>query len=118
VARYSRFLGGVTMSDDQTRLQLAQVDHRDHEALTAVAADGIVAGISRYARLPQPWAAEVAVAVADRWRGRGIASLFLQQIAVRARMAPCPTSIPARSRRCSPRLTGAPGLAGATTRCW
>jgi len=47
VARYSRFLGGVTMSDDQTRLQLAQVDHRDHEALTAVAADGIVAGISR-----------------------------------------------------------------------
>lgn len=51
-ARYSRFLGGVTMPDDQTRLKLAQVDHRDREALAAVAADGIVAGISRYARLP------------------------------------------------------------------
>ena len=86
-ARYSRFLARVTMLDDRIRSQLAQVDHRDHEALTAVTADGTVAGIARYVRLPQPSTAEVAVAVADRWRGRGIASLLLQQIVARARVA-------------------------------
>jgi len=86
-ARYSRFLARVTTLDDRTRWQLAQVDHRDHEALTAVTAGGTVAGIARYVRLPQPWTAEVAVAVADSWQGRGIASLLLQQIAARARMA-------------------------------
>jgi predicted GNAT family acetyltransferase len=75
------------MLDDQTHRQLAQVDHRDHEALTAVTADGAVAGIARYIRLGQSSTAEVAVAVADRWRGRGIATLLLQQIAARARAA-------------------------------
>ena len=82
--RYARFLVGVNTLDDRTRSKLAQVDHWDHEALTAVAADGAIAGISRYIRLPEPETAEVAVAVLDRWRGRGIASLLLQRIAVRA----------------------------------
>ena len=85
--RHARFLGGVTMLDDRTRSRLAQVDHRDHEALTAVTADGAVVGIARYIRLQQSSTAEVAVAVADHWRGRGIASLLLQQIAARARAA-------------------------------
>jgi L-amino acid N-acyltransferase YncA len=85
--RYARFLAGVTTLDDRTRWQLAQVDHRDHEALTGVTPGGAVVGIARYIRLPQASTAEVAVAVADRWRGRGIASLLLQQIAARARAA-------------------------------
>jgi hypothetical protein len=34
--RYARFLAGVKRLDDRTRSQLAQVDHWDHEALTAV----------------------------------------------------------------------------------
>ena len=85
--RYARFLASVAVLDDRTRSQLAQVDHRDHEALTAVTADGAVVGIARYIRLPHSSTAEVAVAVADRWRGRGIASLLLQQIAARARAA-------------------------------
>ena len=85
--RHARFLGGVTMLDDRTRSRLAQVDHRDHEALTAVTADGAVVGIARYIRLQQSSTAEVAVAVADHWRGQGIASLLLQQIAARARAA-------------------------------
>jgi GNAT superfamily N-acetyltransferase len=85
--RHARFLAGVTMLDDRTLSQLAQVDHRDHEALTAVTADGAIVGIARYIRLEQCPTAEVAVAVADRWRGRGIASLLLQQIAERARAA-------------------------------
>ncbi len=83
--RYARFLGSVAVLDDRTRAQLAQVDHRDHEALTAVTPDGAVVGIARYIRLPDSTTAEVAVAVADQWRGRGIASLLLQRIAARAR---------------------------------
>ncbi len=85
--RHARFLGGVALLDDRTRSQLAQVDHRDHEALTAVTPDGAVVGIARYIRLPQSSTAEVAVAVADHWRGRGIATLLLQQIAARAHAA-------------------------------
>lgn len=85
--RYARFLAGITTLDDRTRRRLAQVDHRDHEALTAVTPGGAVVGIARYIRLPQTATAEVAVAVADHWRGRGIASLLLRQIAARARAA-------------------------------
>lgn len=85
--RYARFLAGVSRLNDRTRSELARVDHRDREALTAVAGDGAVVGIARYARLPEPGTAEVAVAVADRWRGHGIASLLLQRIAARARAA-------------------------------
>ena len=72
--RHARFLGSVAVLDERTRSQLAQVDHRDHEALTAVTPDGAVVGIARYIRLPQSSTAEVAVAVADHWRGRGIAT--------------------------------------------
>ena len=59
--RHARFLGSVAMLDDRTRSQLAQVDHRDHEALTAVTPDGAVVGIARYIRLQQSSTAEVAV---------------------------------------------------------
>ncbi|MGH3192010.1 MAG: GNAT family N-acetyltransferase [Streptosporangiaceae bacterium] len=59
---------------------------RGHEAVVAVTADGAVAGIARYVRLQHSSAAaEVAVAVADRWGRQGIASLLLQQIVMRAR---------------------------------
>ena len=85
--RHARFLGSVALLDERTRSQLAQVDHRDHEALTAVTPDGAVVGIARYIRLQQSSTAEVAVAVADHWRGRGIATLLLQEIAGRARAA-------------------------------
>ncbi len=67
--RYARFLAGVAMLDDRTRWQLAQVDHRDHEALTAVTPGGAVVGIARYIRPPQASTAEVAVAVAGQQRG-------------------------------------------------
>jgi RimJ/RimL family protein N-acetyltransferase len=116
--RYARFLASVTILDDRTRWQLAQVDHLDHEALTAVTDDGAVVGIARYIRLPQASPAEVAVAVADHWRGRGIASLLLRQIAARARaagidclVAVCLTSNTAILRllsRLGPMTTGPP----------
>ena len=79
--RHARFLASVALLDERTRSRLAQVDHRDHEALTAVTPGGAVVGIARYIRLQRSSTAEVAVAVADHWRGRGIATLLLRQIA-------------------------------------
>ena len=43
----ARFLAGVNRLNDRTRLELARVDHRDREVLTAVAADRAVVGIAR-----------------------------------------------------------------------
>ncbi len=116
--RYARFLAGVSTLTGRARSELARVDHRDREALTAVAADGAVAGIARYARLPEPGTAEVAAAVADRWRGRGIASLLLRRIAARARAEGiyCLTAVCLRSNtailrllsRLGPMTTAAP----------
>ena len=85
--RQARFLAAVDRLDSRTRGQLAAVDHRDHEAITAVAPDGTTIGIARYVRAPGRRSAEVAVAVVDRWRGRGIAGLLLARLASRARAA-------------------------------
>jgi GNAT superfamily N-acetyltransferase len=85
--RYARFLTSLKLLDSRTRSRLAWVDHRDHEALTAVALDGTIVGIARYLRAPGALTAEVAVAVVDRWRGRGVASVLLERIAARARGA-------------------------------
>ena len=69
----TRFARGFPMTlerlDRRTRARLACVDHRDHEAITALASDGTTVGIARYMRTPGSVTAEVAVAVVDRWRG-------------------------------------------------
>jgi GNAT superfamily N-acetyltransferase len=85
--RYARFFTSLKLLDPRTRSRLAAVDHRDHEAITAVALDGAIVGIARYMRAPRSATAEVAVAVVDRWTGRGLASLLLERIAARARAA-------------------------------
>jgi GNAT superfamily N-acetyltransferase len=85
--RHARFLGSIKDLDARTLACLAAVDHRDQEAVTAVAPDGRTVGIARYMRAPGSCTAEVAVAVVDRWRGRGIAGLLLRRIAALARSA-------------------------------
>lgn len=85
--RYARFLASVQRLDDRTVRELAHVDHLAHEALVAVTVGGTAVGLADYVRLPQPGVAELSVAVADRWCGRGIATLLLQRIAARARAA-------------------------------
>ncbi len=63
------------------------VDHRRHEALVAVEPGsdrGL--GIARFFRKPgEPETAEVAVAVADDWQGRGIGTELLTRLTERAR---------------------------------
>jgi N-acetylglutamate synthase-like GNAT family acetyltransferase len=63
----------------------ACVDRVDHEAIAARSWDGATVGIARYIRLGQSRTGEVAVAVADAWRGRGIATALLERVATRAR---------------------------------
>ena len=85
--RYERFLGHVKRLDPRTLADLADVDHRDHEALAALDTDGRTVAIARYIRLPASTDAEIAVAVADDWRGRGLATLLLRELAATARGA-------------------------------
>jgi GNAT superfamily N-acetyltransferase len=85
--RYARFFAFLKQLDPRTQSELARVDHFDHEAIAAVAPDGATVGIARYMRIGKSRSAEVAVAVADEWRGRGIAGMLLERVATRARAA-------------------------------
>jgi GNAT superfamily N-acetyltransferase len=79
--RYARFFAFLKQLDHRTQSELARVDHFNHEAIAAVASDGSTVGIARYLRIGKSRSAEVAVAVADAWRGRGIASMLLERVA-------------------------------------
>jgi len=84
--RRRRFRSAATRLSARDLDALTGIDHRGHEALAAVAPDGDIVGVARYVRLPHaPGAAEVAVAVADAWQGRGVARRLLEELAGRAR---------------------------------
>ncbi len=85
--RYARFFAVLKQLNHRTQSDLACVDHVNHEAIAAVAPDGSTVGIARYIRRTKPTSAEVAVAVGDAWRGRGIATTLLDRVATRARAA-------------------------------
>jgi GNAT superfamily N-acetyltransferase len=86
-SRYRRFLAPTPSLSDGTVRYLVEIDHRDHEALIAVdeqSREGV--GVARYVRDPaRPEAAEVAVTVVDDWQGRGLGTLLLEAITIRAR---------------------------------
>ena len=84
--RHARFLGSLDRLDRRMLSELARVDHVDREAIAAIGPDGTTVGIARYIRI-KPSRAEVAVAVADQWRGLGIASILLERVTARARSA-------------------------------
>jgi RimJ/RimL family protein N-acetyltransferase len=83
--RYERFLAPMKQLSRRLLTDLAGVDHLDREAISAVAPDGTTIGIARYSRVDSSRTAEVAVAVADQWRGLGIATALLDVVAERAR---------------------------------
>jgi RimJ/RimL family protein N-acetyltransferase len=83
--RHARFLAPMKQLNRRLESELAWVDHLDREAISAVAPDGTTVGIARYNRMGRSATAEVAVAVADRWRGLGIASMLLEAVAEKAR---------------------------------
>lgn len=83
--RYARFFAPLHHLGGRMTSDLARVDHIDHEAISAVGPGGDTIGIARYIRAGHSNTAEVAVAVADDWRGLGIAGLLLRGVAARAR---------------------------------
>jgi GNAT superfamily N-acetyltransferase len=86
-AVYRRFLnphGRLTAGELR---YLTEVDHRDHEALLAIdPGTGKSVGVARYVRdRERRSSAEIAVAVLERWQGRGVGKALLQRLADRAR---------------------------------
>jgi RimJ/RimL family protein N-acetyltransferase len=88
-SRYRRFLGWIDHLSTSQLVFFTEVNHDDHEALVAIAPEsGEIVGVARYIRGPSdPAVAEVAVAVADDWQGRGIGTTLLAKLSDRARSA-------------------------------
>ena len=87
-SRRSRFHAPKRRLTDAEVRYLTDVDHRDHEALVALAGDDAdaIVGVARYVRLAdEPSAAEAAIVVGDEWQGRGIATTLLEALRERAR---------------------------------
>ncbi len=93
-SRYQRFLGGKPSVSPRALRRLTDVDHRDHEALVAVAvgeeaegaADGgRVIGEARWIRDDDDRAlAEMAITVADDWQQCGLGTALAHDLACRA----------------------------------
>lgn len=85
-SRYHRFLTGVPHLTDQLLDHLVgDVDGRDHVALVLFVInddnEGVPTGIARVIRYEDdPTCADVAVTVAEEWRGQGIAGTLLKEV--------------------------------------
>jgi GNAT superfamily N-acetyltransferase len=88
-SRYRRFLCSMPELSEAMVRYLTDVDHHDHEAIVALdAATGEGVGVARYVRdRNRPERAEAAVTVIDDWQGRGLGTLLLELLGVRAREA-------------------------------
>jgi acetyltransferase len=90
-ARYDRFMSPMRNLPPELVKRFTNIDYADHLALVAEVFEGrqeIVVAEARYARLASdPSAAEFAVSVAERWQGRGLASLMLSKLVCRAATA-------------------------------
>ncbi len=85
-SRYRRFFAPLASLNEQDLRYLTEIDHHDHEALTAIDPEnGMIVGVARYVRRDDPTEAEVAVTVGDPWQGRGVATALLQELVGRAR---------------------------------
>jgi RimJ/RimL family protein N-acetyltransferase len=86
-SRYRRFFTPTNELSASELSYLTEVDHHDHEALVAIepaSEHGI--GVARFVRSAgDPEVAEVAVAVADSWHNRGVATALLDRLTQRAR---------------------------------
>jgi RimJ/RimL family protein N-acetyltransferase len=85
-SRYRRFLRPVKRLSEHDQTYFTEVDHVNHEALVALGPHGSEpVGVARFIRLPDPQAAEVAIAVIDEWQARGVGTLLLHELVERAR---------------------------------
>jgi acyl-CoA synthetase (NDP forming)/RimJ/RimL family protein N-acetyltransferase len=83
---YFRYFTARPKLSDREVEHLTHVDYEDRMAFVAVRGDRLV-GVARYDRWPTRSEAEVAFFVDDAHRGRGVATLLLEYLAVAAREA-------------------------------
>ena len=89
-SRYRRFFAPMKHLSAAMLDYLMSMDYRDHFAWAALSAepgpDGcpVGAGVSRYFRLEDPQAAEMAVTVVDDWQGRGLGRILLEALVLEA----------------------------------
>jgi len=88
-SRWMRFLAAKNHLTEAELRYLTNIDHHDHEALTALDHPGRQGvGVARYIRHPgDPRAAEIAITVIDDWHRRGLGTQLVTQLADRARHA-------------------------------
>src|SRR3954471_18356503 len=86
-SRYMRFFNTRDRLSDEELVYLTEVDHHGHEALVALDHEtGEGVGVARFIRMtPGSDVADVAVAVADHWHGKGVGTTLLQALARRSR---------------------------------
>src|SRR3954454_20224619 len=77
-SRRMRFLAAKpTLSKAELRY-LTDLDHTSHDALAALAPDGRIVAVARYAAW-RPGLAELAIEVIDEYQGRGIGPQLLER---------------------------------------
>jgi RimJ/RimL family protein N-acetyltransferase len=85
-SRYRRFMAPLPRLSASQLTYLTDVDHHDHEAIVGTTPEGAPMGVARYVRTEAgSHSAEVAVAVVDRYQGRGLATALLDELTERAR---------------------------------
>jgi len=89
-SRYRRFFAPMKQMSPALLDSLTSMDYRDHFAWAALSAepgpDGrpLGVGVSRYFRLDDPQAAEMAATVVDDWQGRGLGRVLLDALVLEA----------------------------------
>jgi acetyltransferase len=84
-SRYLRFASPIRSLSDATVDRLMDADGQRHVVLVALEDDVIVA-VGRYV-VDAPRVAELALAVTDRWQGRGLGRAILERLVRRGREA-------------------------------
>lgn len=89
-SRYLRFQNVVTDLRESMLDRFVKPDYPDEMALVAVVGDRVdprQIGVARFARDGAPDSAEIALAVADDWHGRGVGTALLRELRETARVA-------------------------------
>jgi GNAT superfamily N-acetyltransferase len=82
---YARLFVLLKWLDRFRESAVAGADRFAADAIAAFAADGVTVGIARCVPAGKSASAEVTVAVAEAWQGRGVATALLERVAARAR---------------------------------
>jgi RimJ/RimL family protein N-acetyltransferase len=89
-SRYRRFFAPMKVMSEALLDYLTSMDYVDHFAWASLSAEpgpdgepqGV--GVSRYVRLADPEAAEMAVTVVDDWQGKGLGRILLDALVLEA----------------------------------